>query len=275
LNKYLQTSFAALIIICLLGLNGCVTSSLVKTKTNAELAGFQGQLIKTESFDLFAFFKNEDINAKKLVVYIEGDGHAWKRRAVLSSDPTPKNPLSLKLAINDPRALVLYLGRPCQYLEKSKLESCSSKYWSSHRYSENVIESMSEAITKIKSQTSATSIDIIGFSGGGVIAMLVAAQRDDIHKIITVAANIDHESWSEWHGISKLSGSQTPLNYLAELKGIKQQHFWGSKDEVVPYETQLLFIENSKNNAAFKYKVVPDFTHDCCWLEQWSDLMSP
>jgi hypothetical protein len=240
---------------------------------DAELAGFQGQRIETENFDLFAFLKNEDINATKLVVYIEGDGHAWKRRKVLSDDPTPNNPLSLKLAINDPRSLVLYLARPCQYLEKSKLEACSSKYWSSHRYSKKVIKSMSEAITKIKSQTSATSIEIIGFSGGGVVAILIAAWRDNVSKVITVAANIDHVSWSDWHGVSKLNGSLTPLDYLVELEGINQQHYWGSKDEIVPYKTQSSFVENFKNQPLFKYKVMPEFTHNCCWLENWQDLL--
>jgi hypothetical protein len=270
---YLVRFYIVLIILCLFSLNSCVSSSQVNIKSKAESAGFQSQSIKTNNFNLFSLLKNENENTSNLVVYIEGDGRAWKKRTVLSSDPTPKNPLSLKLAIKDPAALVLYLARPCQYLEKSKLEACAQKYWSSHRYSNDVVESMSKAITKFKTQSDASSVEIIGFSGGGVIAMLIAAQRNDINKIITVAANIDHESWSEWHGVTKLKGSLMPLDYLAELENIDQFHYWGGNDEIVPYKTQSKFIDHSKSNPLFKYEVIPDFTHDCCWLEHWSELL--
>ena len=255
-------------------INGC-SSSLVNTKTDAIKAGFQSQLIQTEDFELFAFVKNDDINANKMVVYIEGDGHAWARRNVLSSDPTPRNPLSLKLAINDPGSFVLYLARPCQYLQKTKLADCSPRYWSTHRYSGSVVESINGAITKTKFQTSASSIEIIGYSGGGVIAMLVASMRDDVNRIITIAANIDHASWSEWHGVTQLDSSLTPMNILAKLQGIQQLHLWGGKDKIVPFKTQTSFIESSEKNTLFKYKLISGFTHECCWVEQWQEILQP
>lgn len=279
MNKQLQAShYLLLIILCLLSISGCVnrvSSLLINVKTEAINAGFQSQLIQTENFDLFAFVKNDDANANKMVVYIEGDGHAWARRNVLSSDPTPRNPLSLKLAISDPGSLILYLARPCQYLQKTKLVYCPPKYWSTHRYSSVVVESINEAITKIKSNTTASTIEIIGFSGGGVIAMLVASLRSDISRIVTVASNIDHETWSEWHGVSPLENSLTPINFLAELQGINQLHLWGGEDKVVPFNTQTSFVKSSEKNRLFKYKIIPDFTHDCCWVDQWRELLRP
>jgi hypothetical protein len=265
--------YKLLIVVSIFCVSGCVTSPIKEAEKDAFKSGFQNQSITTKDFDLFAFLKHHDADASEMVVYIEGDGIAWKRRNTISSDPTPKNPISLKLAINDSRPLVLYLARPCQYLDKSKLEDCAPIYWSSHRYSKTVVESISEAITKVKSETRASTIEIIGYSGGGVIAMLVASFRNDVTSVITVASNLDHESWTEWHGVSKLVGSLKPYNYLAELEGVNQQHFWGGKDKIVPYDTQLSFIEKSKNNNFFKYKVMPDYSHDCCWAEHWRDIL--
>ncbi len=50
-----------------------------------------------------------------MVVYIEGDGRAYVNRRTPSNDPTPGNPMALRLALADPSLRVLYLGRPCQY----------------------------------------------------------------------------------------------------------------------------------------------------------------
>jgi len=258
-----------------LSINGCSTSSLIETTTEAVKAGFKNQLIQTEDFDLFAYVKINKVITNKIVIYIEGDGHAWERKNSLSDNPTPRKPIALELAVIDPGPNVAYLARPCQYLNKEQLKKCSTKYWSSHRYAREVVDAMSEAITKIKTQSKATNIELIGYSGGGVIAMLVAASRNDVSKITTIAANIDHEAWSDWHGVSKLSGSLTPLSYLTELEGIRQQHFWGGQDKVVPEKTQLSFIARSEKNTLFSYKIIPDFSHDCCWVEHWQDILQP
>ena len=54
-----------------------------------------------------------------MVVYVEGNGHAWKRRKVLSSYPTPRNPLSLHLAINESGISVPYPGSSITTLPNS------------------------------------------------------------------------------------------------------------------------------------------------------------
>lgn len=257
-----------------MGLPAC-SSILVSTKTKAHAAGFSSQIIPTKNFNLFAFVKTENINVDKLVVYIEGDGRAWDRKNILSSDPTPQDPVSLKLAINDPRSFVLYLARPCQFLSKTNLEKCSSKYWSTYRYSNAVVESINEAISITKLQSKASSIEVIGFSGGGVVAMLVASLRNDVSRIVTVAANIDHEAWSQWHGVTQLEGSLIPMENLSALQDISQLHLWGSKDKIVPFETQESFLEKSALFESFTYKVMPNFTHHCCWVDQWREILRP
>jgi hypothetical protein len=38
-------------------------------------------------------------------LYIEGDGYAWKNRHEPSNDPTPMNPVAMRLAAADPHPL--------------------------------------------------------------------------------------------------------------------------------------------------------------------------
>ena len=51
-----------------------------------------------------------------VTIYIEGDGFAWVSRRQPSTNPTPVNPLALRLAATDPSPAVAYLARPCQYV---------------------------------------------------------------------------------------------------------------------------------------------------------------
>ena len=50
-----------------------------------------------------------------LNIYLEGDGLAWVSRREPSRDPTPDNPIGLRLAAIDPAPNVIWLARPCQY----------------------------------------------------------------------------------------------------------------------------------------------------------------
>ncbi|MDY7036230.1 MAG: hypothetical protein SV375_08745 [Thermodesulfobacteriota bacterium] len=85
-----------------------------------------------------------------LFIYIEGDGRAWIRRHAPSSDPTPKDPLALRLAIIDPAPKVLYLGRPCQYTSRNTVRGCHRRFWTISRFSQSVVEAMDSALTQSK-----------------------------------------------------------------------------------------------------------------------------
>lgn len=231
-------------------------------------------IIKTDKFDLTSFHNKSNSENDVLIIYIEGDGHAWKSKYRISENPTPENPVALKLAAIDPRPNVFYLARPCQYLNKIKLQKCSSMYWSSHRYSIDVVSAINQAMSKIKAGNNYSKIELIGFSGGGVIAMLVAALRDDVSKIITIASNIDHVAWSKHHAVSLLEASLNPIDFIDDLKNIKQLHLWGKKDKVVPVKTQMRLIKGFEKNRLFEYKVLPDYTHTCCWEDYWTHALA-
>lgn len=87
--------------------------------------GFAETLYPTPYFILYGQFRPG--TGDVLRVYIEGDGHAWQSRTRPSADPTPHNPVGLRLALADPSpAPLLYLARPCQYARGEVLRHCAT-----------------------------------------------------------------------------------------------------------------------------------------------------
>ena len=112
-----------------------------------------------------------------ITIYIEGDGAEWRGKYEPPRDPTPDNPLTLRLALRDPGASVAYLGRPCQYLDDAALAQCPSLLWMQGRYGEPAVTMMSAAVDLLLLAASAQRVRLVGYSGGGVMAALIAAQR--------------------------------------------------------------------------------------------------
>ena len=112
--------------------------------------GFAETLYPTPYFILYGQFRPG--TGDVLRVYIEGDGHAWQSRTRPSADPTPHNPVGLRLALADPSpAPLLYLARPCQYARGEVLRHCATRYWTSARLSEEVISSLDAAVSAANS----------------------------------------------------------------------------------------------------------------------------
>lgn len=82
--------------------------SLVENKN------LKNQIIQTSDFELFSF-QTDLQKCENIDVYIEGDGLAWMTKNIKSSDPTPLNPITLKLMLKDDSKCKIYIARPCQY----------------------------------------------------------------------------------------------------------------------------------------------------------------
>lgn len=242
-------------------------------KANEILAGkgFEFVLFKSERFDLVGFVKNRGGSEDTLVVYIEGDGFAWKNRSTVSDDPTPKNLLVLQLAALDAGAKVCYLGRPCQFVG-GDLSGCNRKYWTTHRYSEEVIAAADEAISRIRETVGADKIGLIGYSGGGSLAALIAARRTDTAWLATIAANLDHSAWTSYHDVTPLSGSLNPADVTQNLQSVPQIHFVGGKDDNVPEFIVKSYLKRMTDPSRTKIVVLSEYTHDCCWVQGWTRL---
>ena len=127
--------------------------------------GLQGLTLDTQSFPLQAFVPSREFRAGTLVVYLEGDGLAWISGATPSADPTPRDPLALRLALAHPGGQAVYLGRPCQYGDAER-SGCAMRYWTNARFAEPVVQAMSQAVDQLKARHGARALVLVGYSGG-------------------------------------------------------------------------------------------------------------
>ena len=239
----------------------------------ADSGGLVLQVLDAGPFRLTLFHRGLEHPGSAVAIYIEGDGHAWKQKHILSDDPTPIDPVALKLAAKDPAPAVLYIARPCQFLRPDDLKKCNPKYWSTHRYAEEAIRSVNAAVAWSVRKTGADKVYLYGYSGGGTVAALVAARRPDAMRLVTVAANLDHVLWTRLQGISPLTGSLNPADEIDQLQKIPQVHFAGSKDTVVPASILESYQARFGDNTNITLRIIPGYDHQCCWADSWPDLL--
>lgn len=257
-------------------LTGCATSSLYLDRDLAARGiacknGFTKNLIRGHDFVLLSYVRIGE-TGKPLVIYIEGDGLAWESRSRVSSDPTPADPLVMRLAALDPSPNVAYLARPGQYTSMGA-SPCDAKYWTVKRFSPEVIEDMDLAVSRLRDMAGAQSVSLVGYSGGGAVAVLLAARRGDVVSLRTIAGNLDHVAVSKWNNVSPLEGSLNPIDYADKLKGLPQRHFIASDDKVVPSYVAESFAEKSGDEKHESITVVRGITHYSGWENKWRDLL--
>lgn len=225
--------------------------------TSAELA--------TKPFVLQSFFpNNQSQSSETLTVFIEGDGFSWHNQHTPSDNPTPKNPVALKIAIafNNPSSV--YLSRPCQNVFDLDFKNCDEHYWTSERFSPEIIQSMNQAIDQMKEKLKAKKLKLVGYSGGGVVALLLASQRNDIIHVTTIASNIDTDAWVSYHHLSPINVSN-PALLKNVLQNISQSHYTGSEDQIVPPIISESYIKRYDVNNRPALHIIDGFTHSCCW----------
>lgn len=264
----MQSKLATLTL-SLIFLAACSTPPRETTLYLAKSSGFTEVRFPTEQFTLYGQFRHGDREVRKtLRVYIEGDGHAWSTRTRPSGDPTPRDPVGLRLAMADPtHDPLLYLARPCQFATGSDLRNCSTKYWTSARLAQDVIDSLDEAINKAKTNCGAAQIILVGFSGGGGAAALLAARRTDVIFLGTVAGNLDTDAWAKLHGISPLAESLNPIAVAPSLQNMPQLHLSSTDDTIMPPEISGRFCRAAQQPLSCR--VVKGVLHGGEWQEVW------
>lgn len=257
-------------------LAGCLGPGLAERRAAsakvATDAGWQQLRLDGGPFVLTAFVPATSNRADSLSVYIEGDGLAWIDATTPSFDPTPLDPLALRLALNHPAGAAAYLARPCQYAAEADWRSCARKYWTSHRFSPEVIEASNQALEQLKRRFGAQRLILVGYSGGAAVAALLAARRDDVEQLITVAGNLDHRAWTTHGELSPLSGSLNPADAWRPLMRVPQIHFIGAQDQSVPLAVADAYRARFPSSALPELRVIEGFDHRCCWVGAWPTL---
>lgn len=231
---------------------------------------FRSQLFRTSTFTVFGMMRPATkAGSTTLHVYIEGDGYAWQGRTRPSTDPTPNNAIGLSLAMGDNGSnAVLYLARPCQYVQGDDALLCTPAYWTSARLSPAVIKSMNEALNQAKERANATELVLVGYSGGGAAAVLLTAQRNDVRFLGTVAAPLDLSSWTRLHSVSPLHASINPADVVSKVTSVPQRHMSSHADKIVPPSISQFFCRSV--DAVQPCVVVEGMEHGDAWEKVWN-----
>ncbi|MGF6571148.1 hypothetical protein ABH945_003269 [Paraburkholderia sp. GAS333] len=234
-------------------------------------AGLQREQITSAGFVLTAYVKvtRQD---RPIDLYIEGDGLAWVSRTQPSLDPTPREATGLALAAADPADNVAYLARPCQFTPMDQNTHCGIPYWTAKRFAPDVVAAMDDAVSRIAAKAPGQRINLVGYSGGAAIAILVAARRRDIESIRTVAGNLDDEYINRIHHVSAMPDSLNPIDFASRVAGIPQIHYTSDQDHIVTPEVSRRFVEATGPRCA-QSSVVSGLAHDGDWASRWPDLL--
>ena len=255
------------LLLCVGGCASLLQSPAEQADTMAREAGFVAQPDPGRFVRMY--LKAPPGGAQALTVYIEGDGARWRAADLPPADPTPENPLALRLAVRDPAPAVAYIGRPCQYLDEATLADCDPALWTSGRYSEAALGMMTGALEALVKTTGARSLTLIGHSGGGAMAALLAEHRSDTACLISVAAPLDIAAWTDAIGVSPLRTSINPFDLAARLSSVPQVHYTGARDDVVPPTSIARFLKAVPRAREVRLE---KFDHDCCWVDEWVEL---
>jgi len=234
--------------------------------------GWQAEPLTASQFELMTYIPRVILRRERLTIYIEGDGLAWLDPVTPSSDPTPRDPLALRLALVQTEGNAAYLARPCQY-GNARQDGCTERYWTDARFAPEVVAASSLAVDKLKARFGALQLTLVGYSGGGAIAALLAARRNDVSDLVTVAGNLDHRAWTTHHRVTPLNRSLNPADDIEKLDGIRQIHFVGPADRIVPPWLTLNYVEHFSGTQRPVVKQIEGFDHVCCWGRIWPELL--
>lgn len=231
--------------------------------------GMRRTLTLGTRFQHVLYAHGDTTTATRIHLYLEGDGLPWETRVRVASDPTPRDPVALKLMELDPVPALL-IGRPC-YDGLSTSDGCSPWLWTHGRYSREVVESMLLAIERSLPRCGQRHLTLIGYSGGGVLAALLAGRLADVDRLVTIAANLDIDAWTDHHRYSRLVGSLNPATQSPLKSGIRQIHLVGERDRRVPPDSIRGYLARNPQAIIQRF---PDFDHRCCWIERWPVILA-
>jgi len=265
-ERQLPKSSILVSLLLLLLLSGCASKAHLVVEQQASRFGFQSRLVTGQPFQHKVYSRFGDSARSTLHVYIEGDGVPWRRRTVISSDPTSRFNMMLRL-MNMDQAPTLYVGRPC-YIGLAQSAPCNADHWTFSRYSEQVVDSMAKVI---RSESAGFErLVLMGHSGGGALAMLLAERLPDVVAVVTVAGNLNVAGWVEHHEYTPLYGSLDPIDREPLPLEVAQLHLLGEKDRKIPPALVTKWIDSQLSATAWRFE---NYSHSCCWDLVWPRVL--
>lgn len=211
--------------------------------------GFRMKTVETEHFSFLVWEKENIKSGQPLRFYIEGDGN-----------PDPKTPVAFEMAQKDTHDNIIYLTRPCQYIDS---DVCSNKaVYTSARFHREIFKEMEELAVYFIKKYKAPSVEIIGYDGGGTMALLLATKLPRVSKVITVAGILDTHSYAAQNNEKLDDETLNPAEQKNIITMIPQVHYVGGKDTVTTRRTAERFVARLQNPRSATVKVLPSMNHD-------------
>lgn len=259
----IQKKSAALALVLAVTVVGC--TPLLDVSTYSLAQPYTNSVVPGQGFKHRVVFKEGA--GTRLHIYLDGDGRPWETRNKRAENPTPDKALALELMALDARP-ALYLGRPCYFVSND--ENCdNSRWWTSHRYAQDIVTSLNAVVDNYAGNYE--SVVLIGHSGGGTLAFLMASQRSDVSTLVTLAANLDIALWARQHRFAPLYGSLSPADVPPLDAGVRQFHFLGDQDTNISPQV-VSTVASGQPDAQFRR--LPELDHACCWIDVWESLLA-
>jgi hypothetical protein len=213
-----------------------------------------------------------------VTLYIEGDGDTLFGHDPSSFDePAPNDPVALHIATRDLGPNVIWLARPCQYTQTLKdgkpSHDCPSKIWGSARYGVEAVTAMNTAIDDIKTRYNVPGFDLVGYAGGGAMALLIASGRNDILTIRTVGGILDTDLYAYMHKAAPLTDSANPTAIATKLANIPQNHFTGLGDFDAPAALYDSYRRAAGPSTCIRNTIIGKTEHEKGWVDKWPMLL--
>ncbi|NND68416.1 MAG: alpha/beta hydrolase [Halioglobus sp.] len=238
-----------------------------------ESAGWTSSQLEVAGFQLALFSQALPVDTELLNIYLGGDGSAFVARQRIGRDPTGSEHTGLQLAIADP-APSAFLARPCYY-GGAFTPPCEPSLWTLERYSPRVVGAVVEALAELARRYPRARLTLVGYSGGGVIALLAARQLERVERVITVAAPLDTAAWTQHHGYTNLSAGSNPAQITDWPVRLRQLHLFGDRDTRVPATVVASYHAATGLSPAQSVTVpVADYDHACCWVQDWPAILA-
>lgn len=255
--------FAALLALCVA--TACAPPA-ARYDAAARQAGFAEQIVRGQRFHHKIYRNANTVPDGVLHVFIEGDASVKQALRASPPDPTPRRALMLRMMQNGPAGAIL-LGRPC-YQGLFAMDGCEIRHLGPERYSDEIVVSMFAALQGEMRQSGASRAVLIGYSGGGTLAMLLAARLPTAVVLVTLAGNLDNRALAAFHHSPALSGSLDPADLPPLPRNLLQLHFFGEKDAEVPVS----LAQNTLARQRATPVIMRGFDHVCCWESLWPEI---